>query len=73
MAMCSRLYRMGWWDCSRTSTVKPDRKIRSKERVVDTHEVRLEAATNVSHVLVIIAGVVILVLGKALWTLGRKR
>ena len=48
-------------------------KDRSKERVVDTHELMLVMATSVSHVLVIIAGIVILVLSKGLWMLGRKR
>jgi len=39
---------------------------------VSAQELTLVMATSVSHVLVIIAGAVILVLGKVLWMLGRK-
>jgi hypothetical protein len=39
---------------------------------VGAQELAVVVATSVSHVLVIIVGVAILVLGKGLWMLGRK-
>lgn len=44
----------------------------SKESFVGAQELAVVVATSVSHVLVIIVGVAILVLGKGLWMLGRK-
>jgi hypothetical protein len=37
------------------------------------HELSLVLASSTSHVLVIIAGVIVLVLTRALWVFGRRR